>query len=325
MALALACITRWIYLSLAPLWAICLLLAWRGRIRWKASLITLLAVALVFLPQILYSANNPWPTLNHAWVEGWSPGNAFQSAVTNIDGHFQYDKINALYYAQTYYDPYYLAPVFTPFLLLGLWRLFRQGYAQLLMIATWALLPYLFLAGIPYQNIRFPLIVVPAVTILAGAGLEAAAAWIGKIRLPRSSLAAYALTIALIGIGVSQALPIDQTNIRNFIVNQQRDKDTAAWAKARVPEGATLYTFGLTLTLQHYTALNVYELYYETPDTLAEKWDIGRDDYLLINVWNIENQWNGRDPQSDYHWLRDQRGLVELGKYGYYTLFKING
>jgi 4-amino-4-deoxy-L-arabinose transferase-like glycosyltransferase len=324
-ALALACITRWIYLILAPLWAICLLIEWRGHIRWRDSLVTLLGVTVIILPQVLYSTTNPWPTLNHAWVEGWSPGNAFKSEFTNIDGHFQYDKINAVYYAQTYYDPYYLAPIFAPFLLLALWGLFRRGYAQLLMIAAWALLPYLFLAGIPYQNIRFPLIVVPAVAILAGVGMETAAEWVSHIRLPRSSPAAVGALAVLLIIGASQMLPIDRTNVGNFIINQQRDKDTAAWAAQHVPDGATLYTFGRTRMLKHYTTLHVYELYYETPDTLAEKWNIGKDDYLLINVWNIENQWVGRDPQNDYHWLRDRRGLIELGKYGYFTLFKIKG
>src|SRR5262249_40185009 len=110
-----------------------------------------------------------------------------------------------------------------------------------------------------------------------------------------------------------------------FINNQQRDKDTAAWATQQIPARATLYTFGLTLTLQHYTSLNVFELYYETPDTLAKKWTIRKDDYLLVNAANIEQQWAGRDPQKDFHWFRDTRGLTKLGDYGYFTLYKIQG
>jgi hypothetical protein len=87
----------------------------------------------------------------------------------------------------------------------------------------------------------------------------------------------------------------------------------------------TLYTFGLTLTLQHYTTLNVYELFYETPATLDARWAHGKDDYLLLNVGNIEQQWNGREVQTVYHWLRDVRGLVKLGQYGSYTLFRVQG
>ncbi len=323
--LAIAGITRWLYLALAPGWVLAVLILWRGRIRWRESIIVLIFTALIFIPQIIYSSTNPWPTLNNAWVEGWSPANAFQHEFTNIDGHFIYDQINAIYYAQPYYVPYYMAAVFAPFLLIGLWWMFRHGYAKMIMFAIWAFVPYIFLAGIPYQNIRFPLIVVPAVVILAGAGLETVVDWIARIRIPRIAALAYLVAVIILLYGTSQSLPIDHTNVVNFINNQQRDKDTAAWAAQNVPGGATLYTFGLTLTLQHYTTLNVYELYYETPETLAAKWKIGQDDYLLINVWDIENQWAGRDPQLDYHWMRDHRGLIKLGTYGYYTLYKVEG
>jgi hypothetical protein len=42
-------------------------------------------------------------------------------------------------------------------------------------------------------------------------------------------------------------------------------------------------------------------------------------------VWNIENQWAGREPQIAFYWLRDVRGLVELGRYGKYTLYRVEG
>lgn len=326
--LALASITRWIYLILALPWAAVLLLHWKWQMRWRAGLIALAGAIIVLLPQLLYSRTNPAPTLNHAWVEGWSPGNFFQREFTNIDGHFEYEKLNVVYYAQPFYDPYYLAPVFAPFLLIGLWRLFKRGWAHLLFIGGWALLPYLFLAGIPYQNIRFPLIVFPAVAVLAGVGLETMIVWAKTISPDHRQhwiRAAQIMVTLLLIVGLAQSFSVSQNTVTTFITNQQNDKNAAAWAGERVPEGATLYTFGLTLTLKHYTTLNVYELYYETTDTLDRKWIPGQDDYLLINVWNIEHQWAGRDPQLDYHWLRDQRGLTKLGTYGNYTLYRIRG
>jgi hypothetical protein len=321
--LALACVSRWLYLALLIPWAIVLLLAWKGRIRWRASLVALAAALTIFLPQLAYSRTNPYPVLNHAWVEGWSPANIVSQVFNNVDGHFEYANINALYYAKPFYDAYYLSPVFTPFLLLGLWHLLRQKQvAALVMLVTWVLLPYLFLAGIPYQNIRFPLIVFPAVAILAGCGFEYAAQLIGRFIRPRY---AYALLSVLILFGAGYSLDVGTHTINDFIARQQEDKQVAAWAGERVPDGATIYTFGLTLTLQHYTSLNVHELFYETPATLQQKWTPGQPDYLLLNIWNIENQWVGLDPQLDYHWLRDTRGLIRLGKNGYYTLYRIKG
>lgn len=320
---ALACVTRWLYLVLAIPWAVALLMAWKGRIRWRETAVGIIAALLIFVPQFLYSRNDPYPVLNHAWVEGWSPANAFRQVFDNVDGHFEYDKINGVYYAQPFYEAYYLAPVFTPFLLVGLWALLRDKlYAELAPLVGWALLPYLFLAGIPYQNIRFPLIVFPAVAILAGFGLEYVTRWAAGITRPAL---VYAAICAIVIWGASQTLTTSTTLIDIFITNQQHDKQTAAWTADHVPAGETLYTFGLTLTLKHYTLLTVYEIFYETPDTLDQKWIRAKDDYLLLNVWNIEHQWAGLDPQRDYHWLRDTRGLIELGKFGYYTLFKVKG
>jgi 4-amino-4-deoxy-L-arabinose transferase-like glycosyltransferase len=320
--LALASITRWLYLSLAIPWGLALLLA--RPVRWRDVLLAVFPAAIILALQVLYSRQSPYPTFNHAWVQGWSIANAFRREFVNVDGHFRYEVENWRFYAMPFYDAYYLAPVFTPFLFLGALALIRrENRAPLGMLAGWALLPYVFLAGIPYQNVRFPLIVFPAAAIVVGAGLDAALRWIQyRPYLFRWGLAVAALVVLL---GARHTLVTAEAIVGTFITNQQRDKETAQWATGQVPAGATLYTFGLTLTLQHYTSLDVYEIYYETPDTLAARWQPGQDDYLLLNVWNIENQWAGREPQIAFHWLRDRRGLVELGRYGNYTLYRVEG
>ena len=40
-------------------------------------------------------------------------------------------------------------------------------------------------------------------------------------------------------------------------------------------------------------------------------------------VWVIENQWKGRTPQIAYDWLKGWRGLIPLGHYGSYQLFRL--
>lgn len=312
--LALGGISRWIYVLLALPWLLTLWIARRGRIDWRTLLWAISAALVVLLPQALYSRRSLAPPLTHAWVQGWSPHNAFSKNFTNLDGHFQYPQINALYYARPFYDAYYLAPVLTPFLLAGILALWKNR-AALVLIGGWVLLPYLFLAGIPYQNIRFPLIILPSVVLLVGLGIE-----FTLERLRYKIVPAGIIITLLVGIGMMLSTGITITH--QFIVNQQGDKDAAAWAKGRIPSGASVYTFGLTLTLRHYTDLQVYELYYETPATLAEKYQPGKVDYVFVNVWNIENQWDGREPQMALHWLRDQRRLIRLGKIGNYVLYR---
>jgi hypothetical protein len=317
LVLALAVITRWLNLALALPWGLALLLA--GRFRWRSAALAFVGAALIFAPQILYSRTSPYPTLNHAWVEGWSPANLFQKEFTNVDGHFVYPQANAAFYAQVFSDSYYLWPVLTPFLVIGLWALWRRrAYPQLCFLLGWVLVPYVFLAGIPYQNIRFPLILFPPVAILTAFGIYWAARLVSR-RI--SSRFAYAAATVLLIWSAGGMLNQASDTIRVFVANQERDKATANWVKAQLPPESSIYTFGLTLTLQHYTPLRVREVYYETPQTLETGW--GCNDYLLLNLWDIQHQWAGREPDKVYQWLRDHRGLTQMGQFGYYTLFQV--
>jgi 4-amino-4-deoxy-L-arabinose transferase-like glycosyltransferase len=182
--LALASITRWLYLSLFIPWGAALVFT--KPVRWRDALLAAIPAGLILLLQLAYSSASPFPTFNHAWVQGWSIVNAGQREFVNVDGHFLYELENWRFYASPLYDPYYLSPIFVPFFLLGVLMLIAHDQRPTLaMLGGWALLPFLFLVGIPYQNIRFPLIVFPAVAVLVGMGLDSILRW-GE-RLPRLS------------------------------------------------------------------------------------------------------------------------------------------
>lgn len=311
--LAFACLTRWLYLILLLPYSACFLLM-RGCIR--HALTAGLCALLPFLPQFAYSLHNPFPLFNHPWVQGWSPTNALQRQFVNLDGTFSYEQVNALFFARPVYDPGYLAPIFAPLAVVGLWAL-RKRPAPLALLAGWALLPYAFLSGIPFQNIRFGLIVVPAIALLCAAGLD---------RFPRRTGALRPILYgAVVGIGAAWMLGAGLTNTASFVARQTRDQTVAAWAAGQIPEGAAVYTFDITLTLRHRTPLMVYDLFFETPETLSAKWEVGREDYLLVNLWQLNGQWQQREPYDAVAWLQAHRGLDRLGQQGNYTLFRIRG
>ena len=323
--LVFAIITRWLYLLLLLPWGIVVLTLWwrTARTQWHRVLVDIALVAgialLAFAPQIAQSGIAPSSPLDHAWVQGWSLANALRTDFITIDGHLSYPQPNALFYAQPYYHTYFISPVFTLFLFLGIWTILRQRYwYRATILLTLAILPYLFLVGIPYQNIRFPLLVFPAVAVLVGFGLDAALHWIKA----RNSLILAGLgTLVVIGFLHTLSSGIDLAE--QFIKNQQRDKAVAAWVSGQIPETGRLYTFGLTLTLEHYTSLDVVDLYFESPDSLAQQ-QARENDYLLVNIYNIETQWGGYSPQINYDWLRDWRAPENLGHYGQYTLFRLS-
>lgn len=316
--LTLAVTTRWIYALLVIPWGLALLLS--GKLRWRAAVAAGVVAGLALLPQAIYSRVTAQPAVQHAWVSEWSAENAFRSVFDSAEGHFAYQHLNAAFYARVYLDPYYLSPLFVPFALIGVWR-WRRQRQHLALLLGWALLPYLFLIGLPSQNIRFPLIVVPPTAALVGAGLEYAAGWRGW----RQPLIGYMLAAVLLIWGLRQMGQSAQTTVTGFVEHHQAEKRAAQRAALYIPHGATVYSFGLTLILRHETTFNVVELYHESPDTLDARWRRGQDDYLLINVRNIESQWAGRAPQLALRWLRETRGIIRYGRFGNYTLYKIRG
>jgi hypothetical protein len=111
---------------------------------------------------------------------------------------------------------------------------------------------------------------------------------------------------------------------RGFVLRKNADLATVAWVETQTPPSARLLTFNMTLTFQHESSLETIELYGVTPDDLADLLADGRPAYVLVDVSSIETQWQGQSPSVNYHWLRDQRGLLELGKNRSYTLFQVS-
>ncbi|MGN6672994.1 MAG: hypothetical protein ACTHMA_06810, partial [Thermomicrobiales bacterium] len=74
---------------------------------------------------------------------------------------------------------------------------------------------------------------------------------------------------------------------------------------------------------QHYTALATTDLSEVGPRDLARLLAGQRPAYLLLDVSNVESQWRGLPPDSNYQWLRAGPGLRPLRQYGPYTLFQV--
>ncbi len=310
-ALGLAVITRWANLLLFAPFAAAFL---AGRGRWRGAAFSALAFAVILFPQLLISANSPYPTFNHAWVQGWSPLNAFTRDFVNVDGVFHYAQINAAFYASAALDPYFLAPILLPLIVLGVYAL---RWPPRLIFGGWALLGWLFLAGIPYQNIRFGLLMSPALAVLAGAGFG----WVWSILAKRSRwriAAVMFVTVAFVWM-LAASLP----RVQSFLITQQDDKEAVSWAIEHIADGATVYTSGLTLALKYAAALDVHELYGLEPEALRHNAQTG--DYVLVNRWQIENQWAKTPIQAAVHVLEAERGLSPIARHGYYTLYRVNG
>jgi hypothetical protein len=110
-----------------------------------------------------------------------------------------------------------------------------------------------------------------------------------------------------------------------FIDRKDADVAVARWVEQTVPAEARVLAFGITLTLRHYTPRDVEELYGLTPADLSRRVREGRPLYLVVPLEDLGRQWRGRSPEQNYRWLRDGPGLIPLGTFHGYTLFRVRG
>src|SRR5260221_7215461 len=89
---------------------------------------------------------------------------------TAADGTFHYDQSPAQYYAQPLTNAYYISPLLIPLLMLGVILLLMKNRPALLLLCGWFAVEYGFLAGVPYENIRFALALVPPLAVCVGLG-----------------------------------------------------------------------------------------------------------------------------------------------------------
>src|SRR5262249_54713572 len=115
-----------------------------------------------------------------------------------------------------------------------------------------------------------------------------------------------------------------------FLAAQNQSKAIAQQVASVLPKDATVLAFDLTLTLQHYTNLNVVEFYSLDEETLNAATATGTQGhvsgpvYLLLDLENVAHQWQDRPPEIHYNWLRTHRTLTPVADFPPYTLFLIS-
>jgi len=225
------------------------------------------------------------------------------------DGHLSYARPNGLYYLLAAANPALFGPLLAPWIAIGLLVAFRSWSARaVLLVVGWAAVVYLFHAAAPWQNFRFTLAYVPPLAMLIAAGLCWGGNWLGTRPIAVWLLAGSAVVI----IGGVRL-------VDGFVDRQQQERALVPWTEAQLPAGARLLTFGPSLTFQHLSRVPTADLF-DVPDEELLK---PGPTYLLVDVANLEEQWQGQRPAELYYRLRDGPGLQPLGDYGSFGLFRI--
>src|SRR5512135_1024536 len=249
--LSIAVLNRWAYGLLGLPWTLAVLSVWRQRhssisIRRMLGL-TLLSLAIV---GAIIVAQQVSGSLNTGTFEmhTWNPVNAIKTELTNDDGVFRYALPMGLYYLRPVVDPAFIFPLWLPLLIVGGWSMRRRMLAEQWVLIGWVLVTYIYLGGETYQNPRFSLELFPPLALWVAAGFDRV--WLDRPQW-RGGLNGLA-AVALIGSAIWSARVVG-----NFVAEKNSDLERAQHISTLLPADAQVITFRLTLTLMHYTSLDV--------------------------------------------------------------------
>jgi len=318
-ALAAAIATRWIYGGLLIPFSVFALVAGGRKFRRTGSRAT---VALVGISALLLSsllaillylnAHSSAPVQNHSWVVDWRMVNSWRLAFDNPDGHFQYHVPPLIFYAGPLIHPLFLCPVLVGCVLVGAWRL--RHSSAVLLLGGWVATLYGYLIGIPYENGRFGLAFFTPLAVFAGIGL-----WTLPARFRISSRVSWILLFGSLIVTGGFAC----RSLMAFDSGTRQQQAEIQYLQSQVPAGSTVVTFGLSISVAHYTQLAVVDLFEQSPQSLRPIVCGNASVYLYVDRRNTESQWTGRTPALNVHWLEQEVGLRQIGMKNGWTLYRV--
>jgi hypothetical protein len=301
-----------------------------------AALILVPAVAQPLIG-LLRDPTQPATFAGNFQVYSWSPLNALRRDFFTADGYLAYSQPNGMYYAIAPANFAYFGPLLAVWILPGVWAARRWRARDILLIVGWAAIVFVFHAGAPWQNFRFALAYLPPAAILAAAGLLLAWRWFDARRFDGVALAAHppehrrrtarmalrAIVGLCVIVGLLSTTAAAARLVERFIDAKDQELALVHWVQSEAPANAELFTFGETLTFRHYTSMPTFDLFDVSAADVRGIVSDTAPHYALVDVGSVESQWLNQAPSTNYHVLRDEVGLKELGTRGGYTLYQV--
>ncbi len=318
-AVGMAAWARWQNLIFAAVWVVTLLMIEfraapktisRLDARTPRMLLAIGIIALVLLPQLLIRATTNAPLAGQTWLENWSIGNFFARTFDNADGHFEYALPVAIFNAQVLAHPAYLFVMLTPLFGIGIFVLRKRTTS--LLVLGWILGMYFFLAGIPYENFRFPLGLFAPVAVVTGMG----AAWVwAKLSASRLRF----VFVGWIGAALCVMLFWQPRVLAPVLEIKLRELQHTRWLETQLLPNALVYTMSIDGAIEMYSRIRVENLWDMDPAAL----DAATPTYLYADTNNIDSQWRGRLPDQLIRSLTATNELHPIASFNGWTLFRV--
>lgn len=253
----------------------------------------LLITALSLAPHFFIRQGHAAQFLTHNWLQSWSVKNWFFSEFTTIDGYQKYRFPNLIYALSNIYHPGF---IFMGLLYLILMRKKFLNHSEKIILLASIGLYALFLAGIPFQNMRFLLATFPLVVVLYYLPFRKLFQWMAKRK-------AWA-TICITGVILIQSALI--VKYSSGIYHANKLERTIAQSMLSYPS-ETIYTFAIDGALRAYGVKNpLINLWYERIGEVKE------NSLVLFNEEKFKIQWRNMNPMINWEYLRTHAKLVNI-------------
>lgn len=270
----------------------------------KAVPIVILVILIVLLPHFLIRWKAPFDFAGHEFLEDWSFLNFFKSSYINNSGHFNYPFFNLLHAFFTFLHPGF---VFFGILLLPFIKKRDLNRSKQLFILLPVALYTLFIAGLPYQNIRYLLLIFPLVLVLYYSAFCRALIFISSKRI--------SLALVLTGIVILQ-IALFIPAIQPFY-SMNKVEQNIAYALKEFPQ-QNIISFGMDVPLQYYlkerSVMNISEVDRQLDYT---------NHLLLLNDAAFAGQLQNTIWEEKEQYLKESYDLIELKSFDNWHLYEL--
>jgi hypothetical protein len=267
--------------------------------KWKAFVASACAAALIALPHLFLHHNEPLGFISHYLAKKWSPLNMFNNAFVTAEGNTHFIVFNIVY---VFYNLFHPAFCFAGLILMLAVVKFHIRNKEMIIPGLSILLYALFLAGIPFQDLRFLILSFPLVAILFFPAYEQIMNYLaGRNFNKTKNIIIYAL-VAVIQLALFYRVFIP------FYHDNKVEKQIATEV-LKYPN-IPIYTFSIEGALGAYGANNrIINLFSVKLDTVPP---ISGQKLVLFNEKQFAQDWKGLNPMLNWDYLQKNLKLSKI-------------
>lgn len=253
-------------------------------------------ILLLILPHLLIRIHSPFSFIHHEWYNTWSPLNLFRHQFNTTDGYSSYFFYNVFY---AFFNVFHPAFCFAGIALLVATML--AGYRRLKSLTPYlisVLLYALFMAGIPFQDMRYLLLSFPFVLLMLFPGYQYLAEFFKIKRVGRYIV----VSVILIQLALFCRVFLP------FYTDNKTEKQVAA--SMLHYQGKMLCTFSIDGALKNYGYTGkIINMWSTKIDTLQK---IDSNLLVLFNMGQFSQVWKNGNPMQNWDFLHKEYRMVKI-------------